>query len=66
MFLEPLLDNSGHVAWRIILLVTTITSRVHFCHEWVHLVRNEVQILHSCQKLSYWDNGPKVPQQNIS
>ncbi|XP_016315410.1 phospholipase DDHD1-like [Sinocyclocheilus anshuiensis] len=32
------------VAWRIILLVTAITGREHSCYEWVHLVRNDVQI----------------------
>lgn len=53
MLLEPLIDDSGSVAWGIILLVKAMTSREPSCHEWVHLVLNNVQITDTCQGLCY-------------
>lgn len=55
MVLEPLTDDLTRTTWRIILLLNAIIRRVHCCHEFFHLVFNDIQVAHRRLGLSHGD-----------
>lgn len=49
----PLSVDKTRMTWRIIMLVTAINRMEHYCHEWVHVVCNNVKVAHRSQVLLY-------------
>lgn len=52
-FSKPLSDDSTDMTWCIILLLNTITGKKYCCHELVHVVCNDVQVMHRSSGLVY-------------